>query len=501
MNFKNSLSVVFVSAIILTGLFYRQYIGLNLVLFEVAFIAWLIISKQLRFSSQNEIISTLGLFLTGVFTVITHSTYVYFIHFFALFVFIGVLNYSTVRSLATAYGLSIIAMFMAPVEFIKRFFSSEIKGFKMGQVLWKSRIFLIPLFIIAIFVLIYSFSNAVFGDIVADVGEKLQKMITFVFQDIDFLLIFTFLFSLLISAFLLIRIRNHGIEKAEGGANENLVRRKERLKRIFSLTALKSEYKAGIFLLIALNTLLLIVNAIDIYWVWFNFEWDGETLKEFVHAGTYLLILSILISIAVVLYFFRGNLNFYKQNSFLKKLTYAWLIQNGILALSVAIRNYWYIQHFNLAYKRIGVIVFLLVTVYGLYTVVRKIQHRKSGFFLIKSNAMAIYIAFVLTSFVNWDGLIAKYNFAHADSAYLHLEYLADFSDKTLPILDRSLDDLNAMKQQQNEKFGYDPNDVRPGRYVKKIERRKQSFKETWESKNFLSWNLPEYRAYWSLFE
>jgi hypothetical protein len=63
-----------------------------------------------------------------------------------------------------------------------------------------------------------------------------------------------------------------------------------------------NEYKAGIVLLIALNALLLFVNIIDIKWVWIGFEFEGQYLKEFVHKGTYLLILSIIISIGIVLY-------------------------------------------------------------------------------------------------------------------------------------------------------------------------------------------------------
>ena len=32
------------------------------------------------------------------------------------------------------------------------------------------------------------------------------------------------------------------------------------------------EYRSAIFLLVGLNILLLLLNVIDIYWVWFNFE-------------------------------------------------------------------------------------------------------------------------------------------------------------------------------------------------------------------------------------
>jgi hypothetical protein len=83
--------------------------------------------------------------------------------------------------------------------------------------------------------------------------------------------------------------------------------------RIFKFNSLKKEFIAGIFLLLILKSLILVVSSIDIYWVWFNFKWEGQYLKQFVHEGTYLLILSILISIALILFLFRGNHNFYKK--------------------------------------------------------------------------------------------------------------------------------------------------------------------------------------------
>ena len=62
-----------------------------------------------------------------------------------------------------------------------------------------------------------------------------------------------------------------------------------------------------------MNVLLLVVNAIDINWIWFGFKpAPGFDLTQFVHEGTYVLILSILVAMGIVLWFFRRNLNFYE---------------------------------------------------------------------------------------------------------------------------------------------------------------------------------------------
>lgn len=501
MQLKNSLFVVLICAIILTFLFYNQGIGLNVLIFEIILLAWLVISKQLTFKHNNEIICIIGVLLTGVFTIINYSFYTYFIHFVTLFLFVGVLNYTEVRSLVTSFGISLYSLFNSQGIFLKSLFGLKVKGEKANTFFWKSRIFIIPLAIIVVFIIIYSSSSPKFSKLVTTLLEAIDTGMSFLFKDINIVFILTFLISLFISTFLLLRSANKDLVLWDSVANEDYIRKKERVKRHFKLNALKNEYKAGIFLLVVLNIIILIVNGMDIYWVWFNFEWTGQTLKQFVHEGTYLLILSILISIVVVLYFFRGNLNFYKNNKFLKLLSYVWLFQNGILAVSVAIRNYRYIEYFALAYKRIGVIIFLLLTMYGLYSVFRKIKFKKTAFYLFKWNTLALYLILVFTSLINWDIVIAKYNFAHSHHSYIHLEYLVTLSDKALPYLNKSKTELSEIESIQRKKFYSDEYTMTYIQYRSIIKRKTLAFKQKWEGKKLLAWNLAEYRAYRALLD
>ncbi|UPT66719.1 MAG: DUF4173 domain-containing protein [Sphingobacteriales bacterium JAD_PAG50586_3] len=270
---------------------------------------------------------------------------------------------------------------------------------------------------------------------------------------------------------------------------------------------MKNEYRAGVFLLVVLNALILLLNIIDINWVWFNFRWEGQYLKQFVHEGTYMLIISILISIAVVLYYFRSNLNFYTKNKVLKYLSYAWLAQNAVLAISVCVRNYRYIEYFSLAYKRIGVFIFLLLTLYGLYTVFMKVKDKRSSFYLFRTNAYAILVVLVVTSLFNWDVIIAKYNFAHADRSYLHLDFMSALSDKALPYLDKPLAEVEKIKLAQRDDFEFDSgssfsrgyNYMTADEYCYSIESRKAQFITEWERKSIWEWNWPEYKAYQQL--
>ena len=102
---------------------------------------------------------------------------------------------------------------------------------------------------------------------------------------------------------------------------------------------------------------------------------------------------------------------------------------------------------------------------------------------------------------MNWDIFIAKYNFNHSDTAFIHLDYLSDLSDKTLPYLDKSMEDLEKISQTQDSSFRFDYHYMSPEEYFKYIERRKTTFKTIWENKSFLEWNYAEYRAYHNLRE
>lgn len=500
MNKKLEPLIVLIGAILFTFLFHKETLGLNLLLFETTLLIYLFASKQLTLKNKNEIIAGGGLFITALFTVITYSAFSITTNFIALFVFVGVLIYPEAKSMLTSLKLAFQNIFKAQFVFFKKISNANIKGKRIAHQIWKTRLFIVPILIVAFFIFIYRLSNPVFDDIIVSISTFIYEQYLFIIENIDWFLIFTFFLGLLLSNFTLIKTSNYLITAQDSIASDVLIRKKKRNHFFTNVLALKNEYKAAIFLFLVLNVVLLLLNATDVYWVWFNFSWDGQYLKEFVHEGTILLIISILISIALVLYFFRANINFYRKNKFLKFLCYAWITQNAVLALSVTIRNFYYINYFALAYKRIGVILFILLVIYGLYTVYQKVKHKRSAFYLFRSNAIAMYLLLVCSSLVNWDTLIAKYNFRHAETSFTHLNYLSSLSDKTLPYTDKSLTELDQIVQQQKNEYPNERSYISAKTYHERIERRKEQFKTKWESKSILSWNLPEHRAYRRLF-
>ncbi len=501
MKTKADIWAVFILALIYAFLFHHKPLGLNLLVFDFVVLTVLALNRHLNFRSRSVLIILPAFLITALATVFAYSFWAYFIHFLMFILFVGTLVYPAIRSYLHAFHLFLYSMVMAPATFIKKLSETRFNGRNMGVYLKKSKTFLIPLLIIIIFIVIYRNSNPVFDDLMRRVGTSVNDALVWVFGSFDVAVFITYFLGLFFCTLIFYRSFSNRIIERYISKSDTFSRIKKRMRRRFPVLALKNELKAGLFLFLILNVILLIVNIIDINWVWFHFSWNGTYLKQFVHEGTYLLIFSIIISVALVLYFFRGNLSFYSRNKWLKYLSYIWLLQNAVLAISVGIRNFWYIYYFSLAYKRIGVYIFLLLTLYALYTVFLKVKCNKSAFYLFRSNARALVIILVVSTVFNWDGIIARYNFSNYNRSFVHLNFLAKLSNKALPYLDKSLDELLYIDSVQKEKFPFEYKYMAPDEYYERIRSRKQKFKNKWESKSWYSWNYPEYKAYKMMFE
>ncbi|MFD1469211.1 DUF4153 domain-containing protein [Hymenobacter caeli] len=226
------------------------------------------------------------------------------------------------------------------------------------------------------------------------------------------------------------------------------VRRPDFRRRNFQTLDLRQEWLMAVAALGLVNALLLAVNAIDINWLWFGFEpAPGFDLAQFVHEGTYVLIFSILLAMGIVLWFFRRNLNFYGPGlPWLRAGATAWVLQNAVLAVSVGLRNYYYIQHRGLAYKRLGVCFFLLLTLFGLGTMLLKIWQRRSVYFLVRCNALAAYAVLLVLAAGNWEVWMARYNL-QARFHTVDVGFLLDMPGRVLPELQAARAVLNRVPQ------------------------------------------------------
>ncbi len=488
------ISAVIGFAIFFTVLFYKQSLGLNLLLFEAAVIGMLFLFKRLTI--DKEVLLVLGgTVVTAALVVIHNSVLSIFVNLVSLFLLIGTLLLPTARSLPHSALLAVVHSVLSQLEFFKELGKLGNVNSTFGTIFKWIRIVVIPLLIVLVFVAMYSAANPVFDGMLEGVSTMLDQLMNVISKWIEVAIVFFFIFGMLVCDFLLLKTEEKNLQGSALRANDDLVRnRKINHDKKLDL-GLKREWRSGIILILALNALLLLINVIDMYWVWFNFEWEGDYLKQFVHEGTYMLIFSILISIAISMYLFRGNQNFFSNNIWLKRLTIAWLAQNMVLAFSVGIRNFHYIQYYALAHKRIGVVFFLLATIIGLALVMIKIRDKKTFHFVLRTNAVSVYCILVLMSLVNWDVRIAKYNFSHSDRSFVHLNFMARLSDAALPYLETNWETLNEIEQ-GNTRFPSRVRYMTPEEYLIHLENRKIDFRADFESRDWRSWNLAYQRAY-----
>ena len=309
-----------------------------------------------------------------------------------------------------------------------------------------------------------------------------------------------FFFGMVMSAGLVFRLAPNWLATDEAHYTDLLLRRRVRRPHwlgTLPMNALDRERRMGLILLVMVNLLLLVVNIVDINWVWIGFEVpEGFSLKQFVHEGTWLLIISILLSMLIMLRLFRANQNFYARSRPLRALAFVWIAQNFILGISVFIRNYHYIHFHGLAYKRIGVIVFLLLVLVGLVTLYLKIRDRKSLYHVLRVNAWAAFAAMVGLTLVNWDGLIARYNLAHWNQGQIDVDNYLAMSDKVLPLLYANKERVNEQMQKHrtNEEVWISRTSMEA--FAPDLESKRKAFLVRWSGTGWQGWNLADARTF-----
>jgi len=494
---KKNLLLSILLSLLFVALFYKQDVGLNNLLFNMLVLSILYFTGKLTTSNKTLITVAAGTFLSSLMVVINNSDLAVTVNYLSLFLLSGVTVYSRFRNLVTIGLASFVQMFIAQFNLFRGIRELSVKRPGVHRFFHYFKLIIIPVVIVFIFAMMYKVSNPFFEKYTLSVFDFIDKVFTHLAELIDVDMFWFWVFGLLVSNFLILGREEKAVLFFEKNMQDDLQRKKGNEPRSFSPLALLTEYKMGVIMFALLNLLLLMVNTLDIFNVWFGFEWDGQFLKQFVHEGTYVLLLSILVSIVITMWYFRGNLNFYRKNKWLKRLAVLWLLQNAILTLSVGIRNFWYIHYYNLAYLRIGVIFFLLFTLIGIYLVYLKIQERKTGWYVFTKSSLAFYIILVVMTFFNWDVIIARYNFAHYKTGFVHYRFLSQMSDKALPWLDKPLNELEEIRAVQEQKeFDIREWYQKPEEYYDVIQGRKRAFLISWPEKGFLSWNYADARAY-----
>ena len=505
-----SLKITLVTAgtVLFNIIFWQEKLAVNSILFDVFVLLSVFYLYPAAFT-KPIIKWMLTAHCITLVAVIIHNTFLSKLAFSVTLMLVIVFSQYRHRSVWYAAGsgfMNYVLMFSSFFSNIKTLKGTNFRSYGLRKAI---RFLVIPLLLVLVFFVLYNFANAIFKTLVNDAGLAIQHFFSRFFTWFSWERFWFLLLGLFITGGLLLKSSVNYFSDADSKKGNDLWRKKNNLlqwKRtswfdLLSLImgrfasgalALRNENKTAVISLILLNVLLLSINCVDIIYVWFGFKFNNDiNLSEYVHEGTGLLIFSILLAMVLLLFFFRGNLNFYKQNKWLRMGAYAWLVQNAVLVVSVLFRDYYYIVNYGLAYKRIGVLVFLLLVLTGLATVFIKIQQRKTAYYLLRVNAWFAIVILVAASCVHWDETIARYNLGRKNTIALDVKFLLTLSDKVLPVLQKNIEVLDRKdfpgKNSEGEIL------YRSAlTYREVFENRKQAFIDEQKTYTWLSWNIAD---------
>lgn len=412
-----------IGALLFSTLFHKQGIGLNLSIFSILSIILLIIYNTSAFKQKSTLAYCILYLVTALSVFIYNNSLSIIANMIAFFTLVGyVSEQNTSIYVNWLNGLySIIAGF-----FHRNFNISEEKVVQKKQIdyLHLFKIIGIPLVVVIIFISLYKNGNPMFNDLIKGI-------------DLSFIN-FQWILVAVCGYYLLNNISNPVIVDSATTIDKKIGNTLNKEGET-TTDSLKKEHQFGLILISSLNALIILFLITDITYLMTSTDLKASSFSNQVHSGINALIASIVIAIIIILYFFRGQLNFYNKNKSLKLVTYLWISLNALLIVNIVIKDLQYIYYFGLTYKRIGVLIYLLLTIIGLATTSIKVKNIKNFWYLLRINTLTAFSILVVSCAINWDSYITIYNLSYAKS--MDFKYLVELSNNNTFILKKYLDD------------------------------------------------------------
>lgn len=401
-----------------TYLMWYQDLGINALIFALLVIAAVFGYKSdLRTNRQVKAMAA-GFLLSAIAVAINGNFFSEAIYYLSLLAFLSLVQLPRLKVIALAgltfptnYVIALKRQYELLKNVISELFLSGRNGERKKNKLIKIIRILTIITLFTVFLLIFSSAIPQFGRLCYQIFNPIVDFVKRLFINFDLGEFIHFLFVYYFLALFFFRFKGNIVSEWEETLSEDFIRTRKPTNAPHLKLNLKDEYKTALWSIVALNLLLLVVNLTDIFSVWLGLVPDSaHELSEFVHKGTYSLIFSVVLSMLLLLLAFRDNLNLYPDKHRLKKLANVWMLQNGILMLSVGLRNMHYVMQCGLTYKRIGVFLFLIAILILLFCMYLKIKQNKTVIYYLKTTNMGIAAMLILASLVNWDLVIASYN-------------------------------------------------------------------------------------------
>lgn len=440
MENKQIKSLIFLGALFAFHLFFwKENIGLNSILFSLLSTGLLAYNFPEARNEKAFWATSSGTILLSIMVTFHHSSFAIIVWCMSWLLMVGLASAAGLYEVMYGFLQGIGNLVSLPAGWSGKF-SLSITSIKEQEEFVPEKtsglrpsLFAIPLLIVFVFIALYSVGNQNFAEVI---GSFLNQ----IFNSFDWLkdlfslqwVLFIFLSSFVIGAMVWKNIE-YGFLKTQNNTKYFI----DAPSETPSMQKMNDQYWTAFLTLVMLNALILFFNIQELVNISEqSADATASAMRYSVHFGTYILIFSILVAMGLLFYFFRNDLNFIEKSATLKLLAFAWIALNGVMVITVAMRNYLYISNYGLAYKRVGVIFFLLLTLFGLITMLLKIKDLRTFRNVLMLNGWSVYLATVLIASINWDVFITRFNLSHTSPERLDMRFLLqDVSDKNLHVL------------------------------------------------------------------
>ncbi|REC46275.1 DUF4153 domain-containing protein [Chryseobacterium pennipullorum] len=411
---------IFLTASLFVILFYDQEMGLNLGILGIVY-AVLTLFKT---STKNR---TKALYILTGTSILSSIAFAYYGDFSSFLAVVSSLLLLAFKSKNRRMKI----LFLIPV-FIVNSCTSFCRFFNLDEWLPKRNIpglwqktfafVVIPLVLVSVFFGIYSVGSDHFAALFTDYELDINLWQIFCLSVLGFFIAFNYW--------------NYAVEKLIYKANhvlDNEFRKDSRVpKATYSFLDLEIERMSGVISFISLNILLVFFIITYNYEQFYEVSKTPGQLSAETHERVNAVIISIIMAILVIMFYFKAGFNFDSKAGLMKTLAVIWIFLNAVLVLSAAVKNYEYIINYGFTYKRLGVMAFLILSLTGLILTFIKIRKKKRNAFLLNTMAWYVYGTILVCSYVNWGGFITSQNMNRKDFVVNYHLTSISFNEKVL---------------------------------------------------------------------
>ncbi|MCT3920675.1 DUF4173 domain-containing protein [Elizabethkingia anophelis] len=409
--------LILLTTFLFVTLFYKENMGINMGLFGIVCAVLTCINTPQRNKTRLFFV----LFIT---TILSSAAFVWYGDFSSFLALVSSLILLSFRSKSR----KLKTLFILPV-FIANFFTFLCRFFNFDKWIPKRNssgtgqkllaIILIPAFFVFIFFVVYTYGSDQFANLFTNINWDINFWQLFCLSVLGFFLAFNY-WNFVVERLI---YKQHSV--LDNYFNDGA----KILKPTYSGLGLDAERMSGVVTFLLLNVLLVFFIASYNYEQFYEIPKTPVQLSEETHERVGAVILSIIMVILVIMFYFKSAFNFDPKAKLMQLLAKIWLGLNTVLLFSAMMKNTEYIVNYGFTYKRLGVYAFLILATIGLGITFIKIHKKKTNAFLFNTMFWFFYATILMISFVNWGGIVTRENIKRKDFSAEYHQDSVNFND------------------------------------------------------------------------